>query len=597
MLTPRAAQISEDKLSKLMTAIEEQIKMPRFDYNILPKSLSFQFHERSSEYCSKTLKEIDSINVSIEQIEDSLSPEKRTNSPITLRQLLDQKSNLLNQRKMAEESLVQQILEIATETLTPVLFRILSDPNLQRLRAQEYISEEERNKFIVTKAKELGITSEYLEKVMNSAYLCVVVLTNYSKTLEEKTETEEEIKKQNDGTLTSTQVTKKVIIVTNELAGHIIWFKFANLEKNPHMQFLKMVGVESSYFLVFDHEDKTDEQSLEGAVFNGAVKKFVANLDLETRRIEDFRLKAGIIELNRSKVGFALGKGEGLYIGQKFLVYERQKIGDKIGEKKRGFFYVDKIGDNISKDELSYGKIVIPGAEPGMQICEFPTTSYYLGIGIGYGTAKVGPAESLSFKIKKGVRIPIIRIKKEINVPINTLNINVNYDLGRFTKIPQLFLTTGINLGNIFSGLDSSIDGIISDSDNESLDVNYISLYIGGLKKYYIHRFALYFEPLIQFQKLYMELGVGEDEYVSSFFSNVGVEFALKEDLSVNAELNIKLGTEESIVTYPKVFLGAHMTKNLSKWSKDWYANPVLTGLTAVVLFLRFCDIVGIYDF
>jgi hypothetical protein len=94
-----------------------------------------------------------------------------------------------------------------------------------------------------------------------------------------------------------------------------------------------------------------------------------------------------------------------------------------------------------------------------------------------------------------------------------------------------------------------------------------------------------------------MELGVGEDEYVSSFFSNVGVEFALKEDLSVNAELNIKLGTEESIVTYPKVFLGAHMTKNLSKWSKDWYANPVLTGLTAVVLFLRFCDIVGIYDF
>ena len=136
MLAPGAAQIPEDKLSKFMTAIEEQIKIPRLDYNALPKSLRAQFQERTSEHCSKTLEKLDSIGASIKQIDDfSLSKILLSN----------RKSNLLNLKRREEEALVRQISELLTETLTPTLIKILSDHGLQKLRGQKYVSEEERN--------------------------------------------------------------------------------------------------------------------------------------------------------------------------------------------------------------------------------------------------------------------------------------------------------------------------------------------------------------------------------------------------------------------------------------------------------------------
>lgn len=544
-LAPGAERMPEERLSQLMKAIEKQIKIPRLDYNALPQSLQI---------------------LSLGTSREGLSRE-----------------------------------EMTIERVPAALIKILSDPELQKARAKDYVNEEERNKFITTKAHEFGITSEDLKKVMNSACLCIVTLTDYSNTRSKVTVIDKENVYykvvENGKTVTKVKVVEKkkpVIRVSYTLSGYVSWFRFILTEKKPDMRLLKSIGIQASGSSDFDATPKKPsklEKKLtqtmkalgykvpssqapttgpftldwtDNSAFESAVNEFVGNLDMETREIEYFRLKVGIYEVNKGMVSFPLGKREGLYIGQKFSVYEEQEIGNAVKQRKRGFFYVNKLGDNDSNsDELSYGKLVISGAEPGMTVQELPASGWYVGLSSKYGMAKM----------------------KESDVPINTLNINASYDLGRFTRIPQLFFTIGAGLGNLmFSTIDeSNIDTSETAMSSFGIgNVYYMDLYAGCLKKYYVNRMALYIEPLVQFQGIKIN-GVGSNSGVS-FSPNIGIEFAIQEYLSAGIGLNIRLLSDdwgepgvdfeldsgsmihtrhESDLAFPKMFIGVHVTYNM----------------------------------
>jgi polyribonucleotide nucleotidyltransferase len=130
LATPEARKISSAQAEELLSNIKKEMAMERFDYNPLPDDLVQKF---------------------------------------------------VQEAKKAEALTLEQIVELLEETVVPAIIKVLNE-NME-VRAKELISEEERNSFIALKAKELGLTAEHFEKVLNSAYMYMPVLTNYSRSV------------------------------------------------------------------------------------------------------------------------------------------------------------------------------------------------------------------------------------------------------------------------------------------------------------------------------------------------------------------------------------------------------------------------------
>jgi len=590
LLLSKGKRIPKDKIPDVLKGVSEQIEMSRFDYNSLPESWHVQFWRKLQR--SQEIQEIESMENQIHQNElevDKLErrAEELNNRLIELKsrgtsrterenysrysaelkdcrtqqkRLKEGNSIRLEQLKTKRAALFDGAASILTEQV-PTLMRVLSDPEVQRERAKELVDEVERQKFIVKKAKSLGITSEDLEKVMYSAYLYMIYLTDYK-----------------------ARKTKGDKIVC-EISGGIAWFKIDESAGKPQIKLLQVIKADGA------------GSKLPGvSPLEMAIKSFAQNLKLETRKIDDFSLGEGIVTKSGSKVSFPLGKKEGIRIDQKFLVYEKYKRGDEIKERKKGFFYVSKIGDNISKrDALSYGKVVIGRAEPGMQVREYPTTGLDFILRFKSGNVKLNPGKLDASPYR-------LNVSNEVDTPIYTLNGTFHYDLGRYLRLPQLFFTFGGDIGFVsFGDLDVDVEPHRSWNSN----FLYYTGYAGLLQKYYIRRIAFYVEPIVKIENLWLSWGTqlhnfllnwgSSTDKVSfthrefSFSPNVGIELAIRENINLGFALGVRLsrlvdgkwsveGSELSLsdetstipsVTYPNLLMGVYLSYSIPKLWKS----------------------------
>jgi cell division protein FtsB len=556
------AQIPEDKAPVLMTGLQKEIEMPRFDYNELPESFRGNFSGRWEEWqknSSPAIQRLDALRKEISQTEQSIEEikqrikelddliddaistdniqekaraleyrEKKKEYQKELKSLLEQRDKQLAQQKAEEDALFQEAAELLTETVAPPLMKVLTDPEVLEFRAKRYVDEVERQRFIVIKAKELGITSGDLEKVIHSAYIYMIILTDYSRT---------------DYSKMKVGIAKDR--VEYRVSGGVIWFKLVVSEEKSEVQVLKTIRTDAS---------AVGTPELDASTFQQAINQFARNLGLATKEMSDFILIAAIVDSIGSKVGFSLGKQDDLYIGQKFRVYEKQKRGNEIKMQKKGFFYVSKIGDQTSE-----GKMVIGQGEPGMPISEFPNTGIDLNFCFRTGSIKLEPSSSES--PDSG-----LDIEKEVKAPLQAFNCTLQYDLGRYLEIPQLFATIGGEIGLEQIGLTSNVD-------KEA----YVEIYYGGhlgfLKKHYINRIALYVEPLFQFHWLSIGVTNGERSDIEnkaiSFAPKIGAEFAIREDLNVGLALNLKLLNiikDDIGNLYPRALFGVYLGYSLGRY-------------------------------
>ena len=561
LLTPPASDITPGRSQDLLSAIRLKIKMPRFDYNYMPVSQEKDFWENSKTCFNDTMKSIDSVVNSRKDIEKQLSTIensiKRTQEEIdrldnriksaaqgtdtsNYKKELDkykserseyqskqsslssQRSQLVTQQKSLEDTLFNQASELLTNTVAPKLTTVLGDPQVQTMRAKEYVDEVERESFIVSKAKELGIEAEDLKKVMDSAYLCLVVLTDYDYAYSRDAKTNNRI-------------------LTYNLSGAVIWYKLemSNDNQQALIKLLKVIRSEGSASGNPDEKNLYSKVDPDTSIFMNAVGSFIAKLDFETSKIEDFMLKTGIVETSGSTISFPLGSREGIYIDQKFRVYEQVKHGEQIKNEKRGYFYVTKIANNDSEPEqLSYGKVVISGAEPGMQVKEYPTNGFDFNICFKFGTMSLKPGTIKTYSYD-------LKVDKETEKRAGLLNFTANYDIGRNTKIPQSFATIGVDVGW------ASFDGVTIKPIADKPGSTYLAAHVGLVKKLYITRLALIVKPLVQYQMLSISNTDDEGGSVNfstsaySFCPGTGLELALRENLNAGLSLsyNIPLGS------------------------------------------------------
>ncbi len=128
-------KIDDKQKSYILTKFREYIEIPRFDYNPIPNELlsEFEFEVRSR------------------------------GTRVTL----------------------DEVVEILKEKFVPKIIEILDIE--KQMRAQNLVTEAQRNSFIATKAKTLGITAEQLMKVMKSAFIYIPVISDYKLEMSEKT--------------------------------------------------------------------------------------------------------------------------------------------------------------------------------------------------------------------------------------------------------------------------------------------------------------------------------------------------------------------------------------------------------------------------
>ncbi len=554
LLTPSASDILPGRSQEILSAIRLQIQMPRFDYNYMPASQEIDFWQKAETYFDETMRNLESTVINRtdterqlvgveadlatvrEQIKDQEELIKsfteggrdasRQRDQLTRYRserdklesqrasLVRKRDELIKQQILLEDTLFRQSSELMSETIAPKISSILADPELQKIRAKQYVSEAEKKSFIVLKARELGITSEDIERVMDSAYICLVVLTDYSYYYSRDEKTGERI-------------------LTYNLEGGVVWSKLVMSDDRQKsiIQPLKTIRIRGTASGYPDRQDIYSKVDPDTQIFRNAVNNLVSGLELETRKIEDFSLKTQIIESVGSRIGFPLGNNDGLYVGQKFRVYEKVKYGEQIKEEKRGFFYVTKVGDNKKNpSNLSYGKAIIGNLEPGMEVREYATSGVSTNICFRYGMIGI---KSGSVKSEYS-----LYVKEESESPIGILNLSVDYDLGRKTSIPHLFLIIGGDLGF------SSFDNVSMDFGKGNPSNLYFDLYGGITKKLYLKNIAFCVSPLFQYQTLYISNNdkdgnsVSFNNYALSVSSSFGLELALRENLNIGFSIS-----------------------------------------------------------
>ena len=288
--------VDTDILNALM---KFYIEIPRFDFNTLPEEQVDDFNRQANN--------LDSVNVS------ELS-------------------------KVMENTVVKKILEI------------LNDPDIQMQRGKNLKSDSDFETFAATKAKSLGLNTEQLASLMNSAYIYLPFIEKIQ-TFKDKDEDEPN---------------KERLQV--KIEGGIIWWKVkvdsegnakienvleATTSSSNSISLVNGAAPSGSSYSRYTFGDQSFSTTPQTYVQAGAMLAFAKNLNVKTRELSDFKLQAQVVEKNRRSYNFNLGLTDGVHLDDGFFLIEltEDSDGNEV-ESKLGFLRVSKSA-NLDKDPLS----------------------------------------------------------------------------------------------------------------------------------------------------------------------------------------------------------------------------------------------------
>ena len=391
--------------------IDSYIEIDRFDYNLLPDTLLENFRQEAN---------------SIEEVSaDALSA----------------------------------VLE---STVTDKIIQILNDPRVRKQRGKDLKDESDSQMFAATKAKSLGLTTDELETLMNSAYIYLPYIESAEKETGDKS-------------------------LTITIKGGIIWWKLkVNSEGEASVSKVLMATTSAigsldpnakspltgqPKYSEFRFGDEKWATTPEQYAQNDAMLAFCKNLGVKTKEINDFKLSAQIVEVDGISYGFGLGHKEGIFLDDGFHIVEMEENaeGDEIAVK-RGFVRVTKTGDNANDpndftyatqllgDKVSEGTLVMEHPRLGMD------AKFTLGMVAG---SSILPYHTFTLTDWDGV------LTEESTSQI-VGNLNIAYNVAPIIGVSQTFLDLDIGFGLP-----------IAEYEEDSGAIAYvISSYLGANKKF-----------------------------------------------------------------------------------------------------------------
>ena len=244
---------------------------------------------------------------------------------------------------------INRLGEIINKTLKKDILSILNDPEVQRLRGRELLSETDIQRFAAVKAKSFGMTAEKLEVLLNTAYIYMPYID------------EVEYDKDPD-------------MHYYDLKGGILWYKIVvGPNGSSGVILVKKIKAEGfggesisgkNYFTLNKKYWKTNNYE---TAFHDALNSFYYNLSVKTKELIDFKLKGQVEEVGSRKAYINLGNKEGLHLDDMFFLMKAVESEEEIKYERVAVMRVNKTGNNLgSRNERTklkkvYGKKIKPG--------------------------------------------------------------------------------------------------------------------------------------------------------------------------------------------------------------------------------------------
>lgn len=465
-----AHDIKQAQLRVLLNDVKTWIEIDRFDYNPLPDTLIRDFADRANT-------------------QDDLTTD--------------------------------DLASLMQTTLVPKIVEILNAES--ELRARGMLSEESRQSFLATKAKESGVTLEELTRVMNSAYIYLPYLSSYKPATKKRPQC--------------------------EIKGGIIWFKVFWEGDTPRVTFKAKTATES---IGFGDPDEA---------YRDASMNFCRNLQKATREIDEFTLSASLTEIIGRSVSFKLGSKEGVGLDDLFLVggWETNSKGETKFNTD-GWVRVSKVGDNrkSATDRSEAATVSAGGFAVGMTAIEHPQ----LGIDVAFRPTL------FRTKVSTG-EIPLVlsgwtgagmKITEAVDGYSPGAELGFQINTAKLSKVSQLYFLLGVHAALPLVKFEVPDDPAFV---NTSTSLPYIvGGSIGMMRKFYLGRWALTGDARLGYtsfnvtQKFSFHIGPFSTEDYTYTVKNeavglradLGVEFAATPDVNWGFEAGYQLfGSAQSL--------------------------------------------------
>jgi hypothetical protein len=324
----------------------------------------------------------------------------------------------------------EKLSEVMSNTIVKDILRILNDPDVKLNRGKNLKSEADLQSFAATKAKSLGLTTDELKVLMNSAYIYLPFVTKF-------------VTKQKGDDLTL------------NIEGGIIWWQL-KISPNGEIEVEKVLDAsttavntidltatdiisgEKKEYTEYSFADKTFKTTPQTYVQGDAMLAFAKNLSVKTKELSDFKLQAQVLEKTNQVYGFKLGYAEGVHLDDGFFLIEvsEDENGNEVSNQA-GFLRIAKTGNNnedrtaLSLAKQLYGE----DGDIGSLVMEHP---------------RLGMDVRARFGLKSGLRIPAeytLGILEKDVASATMLDIDFSYNLAPIINKSQTFLDFGFSIG------------------------------------------------------------------------------------------------------------------------------------------------------
>ncbi len=359
------------------------------------------------------------------------------------------------------------LAEVLKGTVVQKILAILNDPEVMKVRGEELKSESDLQSFAAIKAKSIGLTTEELATLMNSAYIYLPFVTTASKSTDKK------------GNLTVS------------LEGGLIWWKInvapdgsSSVDEvlsamtrgvstiNPNMKTNPLTGAPKTFKFGGESWSTTPESWAQ----NDAMLAFAKNLGVKTKEIDDFKLTAQIMEVGPGQTySFSLGRKEGVFLDDGFFLveYEENAKGEDVKVNK-GFVRVSRTGINID-DPTAYSKAVQILGSPvseGTMVMEHPRLGMDAKFTMGMLTgSSILPYHTSYISLDD---LAMKNVIKDKSTSMLVGNLDFTYNIAPIIGVSQTFINVDLGFGLPIAEYESSADGA----------AYVISTYMGANKKF-----------------------------------------------------------------------------------------------------------------
>ena len=370
--------------------IDFYVEIDRFDYNVLPGNLIQDFRREANS--------IDSVNA------DAIS-------------------------------------EVLERTVTSKIVDILNDPDVMQKRGTALKDESAFQSFAATKAKSLGLTTDELKTLMNSAYIYLPYIHSAKK------ETEDQY-------------------LSITIYGGILWWQL-KVDGSGNASVEKVLEAKTSGLSSIDPNAKnpfTDEPLYKEFKFgnekwsttpeqyaqNDAMLAFCKNLGVKTKEIDAFKLSAQIVEASGRKYGFPLGFAEGVHLDDGFHIveFEEDAEGNEVAVRK-GFARVSKTGDNKEdRNNYTYAKQLMGRkVSEGTVVMEHPRLGMQARLNMGMTMGSLIKPEHTTLDPAYPLLPYGIEVIEEDATSQLTGNLLFSYNLAPIIGVSQTFLDIDVGFG------------------------------------------------------------------------------------------------------------------------------------------------------